>query len=83
MEIIVSSKKLGSFEDGFGGYDLYAEVCKLHKLDGYVWSARIVECPEGYPDKVLAHEGGYASEGGANAMLDAMVAAYRRRTGLF
>ena len=83
MEIIVTSKHLGAFADDSGDYDLYAEVCRTENIGWTDWVARIVECPEGYPDRLLKRVGGMHSEGEAADKLANMVVAFRRATQLF
>ena len=79
MEIIVSSKRLGTYFDVDGTYDVYAEVCKLPHLDHVEWVSRLVECPENLPDKLMAHKGGMRTEREAADNLANMVVSYNRK----
>lgn len=79
MEIIVSSKRLGTFFDDDGSYDVYAEVCKTKHIGRTEWVARLVECPENYPDRLLERKAGMGTEREAADSLANMVVWYNRK----
>lgn len=86
MEVILDSKKCGSFCGAFCGrnedFDVYAEVCKLSNLSGSKYIARIVECPENLPDKIVRRVE-LDSKAMAETALASLVSSYRRTTGFF